>query len=392
MRLSSFVERIGGEGSRAWEIHARAVDRQRRGEDIILLSIGDPDFDTPPAIVDACVDSLRAGNTHYTDIVGEPVLRQAIARHYAAMTGMPTDPEQVVVFSGAQNALFAASLCLLDAGDEIISPEPMYVTYEAVIGASGATMVKVPLVRQTGFHLDTDAIAAAVTGRTRAIMLNTPHNPTGAVYNRDELEAVAELCRRHDLWLISDEVYATLTFEHQHVSPASLTGMADRTVVISSLSKSHAMTGWRLGWTIGPAALVPHLANLTLCMLYGAPGFIQQAAAHALDAEPPELAEMGVELCARRDLACTLLSGLAGVECLRPEGAMFIMLDIRGTGLSAHDFAAGLLDRHDVAVLPADAFGETARGHLRISLAVSQPQLTEACNRIAGYVKSLRVS
>lgn len=392
MRFSSFVERIGGEGSQAWEIHVRAVNRRRQGEDIILLSIGDPDFDTPPAIVDACVESLRAGNTHYTGIVGEPVLRRAIARHHAAMTGMPTDPEQVVVFSGAQNALFATSLCLLDTSDEVISPEPMYVTYEAVIGASGAMMVKVPLVRETGFHLDPDAIAAAVTGRTRAIMLNTPHNPTGAVYNRDELEAVAKLCRCHDLWLISDEVYATLTFEHQHVSPASLPGMADRTVVVSSLSKSHAMTGWRIGWAIAPAELVPHLAKLTLCMLYGAPGFIQQAAAHALDEKPAELAEMKEELRMRRDLVCTLLSGLAGIECLRPEGAMFVMLDIRGTGLSAHDFAAGLLDRHAVAVLPADAFGETARGHLRISLAVDRRQLTEACNRIVAYVDSLGVS
>lgn len=389
MRFSSFVDRIGGEGSEAWDIHVRAVRRRRQGEDVILLSIGDPDFDTPPAIVDACVASLRDGNTHYTSIVGEPALRAAIARRHGAMTGVATDPEQIVAFSGAQNALFAAALCLLDRDDEVISPEPMYVTYEAVIGASGATLVTVPLNRQTGFHLDPDAIAAAVTGRTRAILLNTPHNPTGAVYTRDELEAVAELCRRHDLWLISDEVYASLTFEHRHVSPAGLPGMAERTVVVSSLSKSHAMTGWRIGWAVGPADLAPHLANLSLCMLYGAPGFIQEAAALALEEEPPELAEMREELRQRRDLVCDRLSGLPGVECLRPEGAMFVMLDIRGTGIGAHDFAAGLLNRHDVAVLPADAFGETARGHLRISLAVDQLQLTDACDRIAAYTRTL---
>ncbi len=389
MRFSSFVERIGGEGSRAWEIHVRAVRRRRQGENVLLLSIGDPDFDTPPAIVDACVESLRAGNTHYTGIVGEPRLRTAVARRCSAMTGLAIEPDQVVIFSGAQNALFAASLCLLDRGDEVICPEPMYVTYEAVIGASGATMVKVPLVRETGFHLDPAAIAAAVTDRTRAILLNTPHNPTGAVYTRDELEAVAGLCRRQDLWLISDEVYATLTFERQHVSPASLPGMADRTVIVSSLSKSHAMTGWRIGWAVAPAALVPHLANLTLCMLYGGPGFIQEAAAEALEAEPPELSEMREELRRRRDRVCTLLSGLPGIECLRPEGAMFVMIDIRRTGISAHEFAAGLLDRHDVAVLPADAFGETARGHLRLSLAVDQAQLEIACERIATYVKSV---
>lgn len=389
MRLSTLTGRIGGEGAAAWDIHFRAVERIRAGDDIILLSIGDPDFDTPADIVETCVASLHAGNTHYTDLHGEPSLREAIAGRHRRMTGQPVDADNVVVFSGAQNGLFAAALCLLDRGDEVIVPEPMYVTYEAVIGVSGATLVTTPLLRETGFHLDLDALAAAVTGHTRAILLNTPNNPTGAVLRLDELEAVAELCRRHDLWLISDEVYSTLTFDREHISPCSLPGMAGRTVTVDSVSKSHAMTGWRVGWTVSPHELAPHLARLATCMLYGCPGFIQEAAAHALRHQPEGVAAMREELRARRDLVCERLGRIRGIECLWPEATMFVMLDIRGAGLSAQEFAAGLLERHDVAVLPADAFGPGAKGHVRISLSASREQLAEACGRIAAYAGEL---
>ena len=389
MRFSTLTERIGGEGAAAWDIHIRAVERIRAGNDIILLSIGDPDFDTPADIVKACVDSLHAGNTHYTDLRGEPSLREAIAERHRRMTGQPVEANDVVVFSGAQNGLFAAALCLLDRGDEVIAPEPMYVTYEAVIGVSGATLVPTPLLRETGFHLDLDALAAAVTNKTRAILLNTPNNPTGAVLRIDELEAVAEICRRHDLWLISDEVYSTLTFEREHISPCSLPGMAERTVTVDSVSKSYAMTGWRIGWTVSPPELVPHLARLATCMLYGGPGFTQDAAAHALRHQPEGVAAMREELRARRDLVCKRLDQLPRLECLWPEATMFVMLDIRGTGISAQDFATGLLDRHDVSVLPADAFGPGAKGHVRISLSASRQRLAEACERIAAYADKL---
>ena len=389
MRFSSLTERIAGEGARAWEIHYRATERRRRGEDVILLSIGDPDFDTPPSIVDACVAGLRAGNTHYAAVSGEPRLREAIARQHTATTGAACDPDQVVVFHGAQNALFSAALCLLDRGDEVIAPEPMYVTYEAVVGASGARMVTVPCPREAGFHPDLDALAAAVTSQTRAILLNTPNNPTGAVLTADEVEAVADLCRKHDLWLMSDEVYATLTFEREHISPCALPGMAERTVTVSSLSKSHAMTGWRVGWTVSPPALVPHFANLALCMHYGCPGFIQDAAAAGLQDEPAELAAMKAELRARRDLVCERLAGVAGLECLIPEAGMFVMLDIRESGIPAYDFAADMLERHAVSLLPADAFGQSARGHLRIGLCTSREILAEACERIADFAGKL---
>lgn len=391
MRFSSRVERIGGAGARAWEIHARAIGRSRQGDDVIMLSIGDPDFDTPPAIVDSAVAGLRGGNTHYNDIMGDPLLRRAIARQHAALCGLDTAPEQVAVFSGAQNALFAAAQCLLNEGDEVIAPEPMYVTYEALVGASGARLVTVPSPRERGFHFDPAAIQAAVNGNTRAVLLNTPNNPTGAVLTRGELEAVAEICREHDLWLISDEVYASLTFEADHVSPCGLPGMAERTVTVSSLSKSHAMTGWRVGWTVSPTELVSHFENLALCMLYGGPGFVHDGAVTALTRDLPETAAMKIEVRARRDLVCGLLASLPGLECLRPDAGMFVMVDIRTSGLSAHDYASRLLDEQAVSVLPADAFGPSARGHLRIGLCTDQETLRTACERIAAFALSLKI-
>jgi arginine:pyruvate transaminase len=385
MRFSSLTGRIGGEGARAWEIHIRAVQRRRRGEDVILLSIGDPDFETPPSIVDRCVDSLRAGNTHYTAISGEPALRAAIALYHGSISGSPCNPDQVVVFHGAQNALYSAAVCLFDHCDEVIVPEPMYVTYEAVVGVAGAHMIRTPCPREAGFHPDLDALAAAVTPRTRAILLNTPNNPTGTVLRADELMVVADLCRNHDLWLISDEVYAGLTFERDHVSPCALPGMAERTVTINSLSKSHAMTGWRVGWTVSPPELTPHLGNLALCMHYGCPGFIQDAAAAALSEAPVEIDSMKTELRARRDLVCGRLDGVNGLKCLKPDAGMFVMLDVRATGIPAFEFASGLLDSYAVALLPADAFGPSAHGHLRIGLCSGQDVLVKACDRIARH-------
>lgn len=390
MRFSSRTDRIGGDGAQAWEIHYRAVERVRQGDNVIMLSIGDPDFDTPPAIVDSAVAGLRGGKTHYTDVTGEPKLRAAIARRHAAMTGLDTAPEQVAVFSGAQNALFSAALCLLDEGDEVIAPEPMYVTYEAFIGASGARLVRVPSPREHGFHFDPAAIQGAVNGNTRAILLNTPNNPTGAVLTRAELEAVAKICVDRDLWLISDEVYATLTFEADHISPCSLPGMAERTVTVNSLSKSHAMTGWRVGWTVSPRELVGHLENLALCMLYGGPGFVHDGAITALTRDLPEVSAMKTETRARRDLVCDMLANLPGLECLRPDAGMFVMVDIRTSGLSTFDYASRLLDEQAVSVLPADAFGPSAQGHLRLGLCTDQATLRTACERIASFALALQ--
>lgn len=384
-RFASRVAALGGAEAAAWDIHAEAVRRRAAGEDVILLSIGDPDFPTPAPIVAAAKDSLDRGRTHYSEIAGQPALRQAIARHHEAVCGQAVDPERIVVLAGAQSALFTACQCLLQAGDEAIVPEPMYVTYPATVAASGAALVRVPLLAERGFHIDLEALAAAVTPRTRAILINSPHNPTGAVMTRHELEAVAALCRRHDLWLISDEVYSTLLYEGEHVSPAALPGMEGRTVTVASLSKSHAMTGWRVGWLIGSPDLVEHAANLALCMLYGSPPFIQDAATAALSHGQAEIVSMQDRFRRRRDAVCRRLAGLPGLACTRPKGGMFVMLDIRRTGLSAETFASRLLAEEGVCVLSGDAFGGAAAGHVRLSLTAPDERLAEACNRIGRF-------
>ncbi len=389
MRFSSLVERVGGEGAAAWDIHTQAVERQSKGDDVILLSVGDPDFDTPAPIVAAAIESLHRGRTHYMPIIGEPALRQAIAVSHARASGQPVGLENVAVVAGAQCALFCAAMCILDEGDEVIVPEPMYVTYEALLRAAGARIVQVPLPASRQFAVDPADIAAAITPRTRAILMNSPHNPTGAMMTMGQWEAITELCRAHDLWLLSDEVYAALTYEGEHVSPGALPGMADRTVTINSLSKSHAMSGWRLGWAIGPADLIPHISNLALCMLYGCPGFIQDAALAALRSPPAEIAEMRATYRARRDLVHRRLSQVAGLACHLPAAGMFMMVDVRRIGQSAQAFSQGLLDVQGVSVLAGDAFGPSAAGHVRLSLGTPDTVLEDACDRIVAYARGL---
>ena len=284
VRYAPLTERIRGTGADAWAVHDLAMARRARGEDVIVLSIGESDIDTPAAIVDEGVRALRAGHTRYAPMAGAEELRAAIAAHVGALAQTELAPGRVVFFPGAQAALFAVCQCILGPGDEVIVPEPTYVTYEAVIGTTGASIVHVPLPPERGFHIDPADVARAITPRTRAVLLTSPHNPTGAVMTRDELEAIGELCRAHDLWLVADEVYAELTYDVPHTSVLSLAGLGDRVVSISSLSKSHSMTGWRAGWAIGPAELAEHLTYLTLAMLYGSPGFVQDAALVALTA------------------------------------------------------------------------------------------------------------
>jgi arginine:pyruvate transaminase len=386
MKYSNLVERLQGRRTTAWEIHHAALQAAARGEDVIVLSVGDPDFGTPTPIVERAVAALREGDTHFTAIAGREPLRAAIAREHALQSGRAVGVQNVILSAGAQNGLFASSLCLCEAGDEVLVPEPMYLTYEAAIRASGATLVPVPVDAASGFHLDCDALEAAVTPRTRAIFFATPCNPTGAVMPREHLERIAQLARRHDLWVLSDEVYADLTFEREHVSIAALDGMAERTVTLGSLSKSHAMPGWRIGWVIAPETMITHLGRLTLCMLYGLPGFIQEAALTALDNRAQIVAQMR-EIYRRRDIVYGRLAKVPGVKCLLPEAGMFMMIDIRATGLDTQAFTWQLFEAQKVSVLDASAFGETANGYVRLGFVVDEPRLVEACERIAAFVE-----
>jgi arginine:pyruvate transaminase len=390
MRYSGLTQRIAGEGAEAWNIHYRALAYQADGQNITLLSIGDPDFATPPAIVDSAVASLRGGATHYAHIQGKPRLRELIARRHREDSGQPVTAANVAVMAGAQCALYAVAQCILDAGDEVIVPEPMYVTYEAALQASGAALVRVPLRPENDFALRVDDIAAAVTPRTQTLLLNSPHNPTGRMLTREQWADIADLCCRHDLWLISDEVYAQLAFQQAHVFPAALPGMAERTATINSLSKSHAMTGWRLGWVIGPEPLITHLARLALCMLYGSPDFIQDAACTALATSAEPVAHMRETYRQRRDVVCAELADSRELGVVTPAAGMFLMVDIRSTGLSAQAFADRLLDERGISVLAGEAFGPSAAGFIRLSLTVDAEQLAQASRRIRDFARQCR--
>jgi arginine:pyruvate transaminase len=390
MKFASIVDRLDTAAAYAWAIHDKARHRQNNGEDIILLSVGDPDFGTPPAISEAAIASLRAGRTHYGGFAGGQEFRQAVADRHASQTGQTIPPEQVVICPGGQNGLYAATLCLVESGDEVIVPEPRYVTYESVVNASGASRVDVLLDVERGFHLDPDKVAAAVTDRTRMILLNTPHNPTGMVMTREELEGIAELALKHDFWIVCDEVYADLTFDVPHVSVCSLPQVADRSVSIGSLSKSHAMQGWRLGWVIAPPALAKHLVNLVKPMHYGLSPFLQDAAVVALSEAHPETEAMNREYRERRDLVCSRVNAMPGLACSWPEGSMFLLVDVRGTGLDGESFAWGLLDHGGVSLLPGTGFGDSVTGHVRFSLTMRLAVLDDACDRIERYARSLQ--
>lgn len=389
MRFSPLVNRLQGDGLSAWDLHYRAQADKRAGRDVIVLSVGDPDFDTPPAITDATIASLRAGETHYSDLIGLPELRTAIAQRHQEKSGQPTTIDNVAIMPGAQCGLFATALCLLQSGDEVIVPEPMYVTYEATLQTPGARIVGVPQRPENGFHLDPQDVANAITPRTRAIYFATPCNPTGAMISRGTAEKVAALARQHDLWVVSDEVYAALTFGPEHVSIAGLPGMAERTVTVSSLSKSHAMTGWRLGWVIGPATFVEHVHNLSMAMLYGLPTFLQRGAIVAVEQDLAEVEMMRATYQHRRDLTVARLNQVPGLRCLSPDAGMFMMLDVRGTGLSAADFSTRLYEATGVSVLDATAFGQSAAGHVRMSFVADDKSLEEACRRISSFTRGL---
>lgn len=354
------------------------------------MSVGDPEFDTPATVAEAAHAALRAGDTHYTDMRGRQALRELIAARHRARTGQDVDAGNVVVVPGAQAGLFCASMCLGNPGDEIITTDPVYTTYEATIRASGATLVTVPLDSTRRFRIDLERLDAAVNDRTRAIFLANPNNPTGTVLHEDEMNFVVDLAARHGAWIVADEVYAEQVFDAPFVHFASLERSRERLVTVSSLSKSHAMTGWRLGWMVVPAEMAAHLENLMLAMLYGMPGFIQAAAIAALRECDGEVDAMREAYRRRRDLAMSQLADCRGIGCVRPDAGMFMLLDVSATGLAGGEFAARLFEEQGVSVLDAAAFGVAGEGYVRIAFAGADERLAEGCRRIRAFVDSLR--
>jgi aspartate/methionine/tyrosine aminotransferase len=388
MKFSHLVERIAGEGWDAWEIHSEANLARQRGEDVILLSVGDPDLDTPAPVLERAIERLRAGDTHYTPAPGRPALRAAIAAAHRARTGQRVEVENVIYLSGTQNALFTASLCLAGPGDEVIALEPLYPTYPATIEVTGARMVRARAPAEGGFRVDLAALEAAITPRTRAIFYASPNNPSGVILSEAELKRIGELARRHSLWLVADEVYAGLAPAGR--VPSLAAQLPEQVVTLGSLSKSHAMPGWRAGWLVGPRQLVAHVESLVMCMLYGLPGFIQEAAITALEVAPQ--AEQRIrDLCtARRDFLFGQLEGIKGIRYCSPDAGMFTLLDVRQTGLSGREFARELYRAERVSLMDGGAFGKETGGFVRLCFAADEAILREACLRIRRFVASIK--
>jgi len=367
----------------------RAYQMEHEGRDVIHLGVGDPDLDTPPAIVNAAKAALESGRTHYSPIPGEALLRRAIANVYLRDYDLKIEVDQITVFPGAQSALFATLQCLAGPGDEVILLEPFYATYEGVVRASGANVIAVPLSAENKFQLDIDRIKAAITQKTRVIVANSPGNPSGAVFCQGSWQSLLEVCLDAGIWLVSDEVYANFVFDDVHFSPLALPTAAQNVVVISSLSKSHAMTGWRIGWSISPVALASHLANLSQCLLFGVSQFTQDAAAFALQNSHEAAAEMRTIFRRRRNLFCDALENTKGLQVHRPDGGMFTMIDVSGLKMDGEIFANRLLDQSGVAVVPGFAFGDSVHNFVRVGYLQNEQALADAANRIKKFVANL---
>jgi aspartate/methionine/tyrosine aminotransferase len=379
---------IGTEGAFAVSARARALEAQ--GRPMIHLQIGEPDFDTPAHVREAAKRALDDGATHYAPFPGIPELRTAIADDVTRRKGFPADPSQVFVTVGGKGVMLYAILGLIDPGDEVIVPDPGYPIYESLTRFVGATPVPIPIRMENDFRLDVEELASLITPRTRLLIINSPANPTGGVLTRSDLERIAQLAAEHDLWVMTDEIYARILYDGaEHISIASLPDMAERTIVLDGFSKTFAMTGWRLGYAVVPDSLKEVFGELVINTISCAPTFAQVGAVQALVGPQDDVEAMVVEFKARRDLVVEGLNEINGIRCATPLGAFYAFPDISGTGLSGADFAERLLTEADVCVLPGTAFGGVGTEHIRISYANSRENLTEALARMGRFVAGL---
>jgi aspartate/methionine/tyrosine aminotransferase len=388
VRVATRMTTIGTES--AFEVAARARALEAEGRSIVHLEIGEPDFDTPANVRAAAKQALDEGATHYAPFPGIPTLREAIAADATARKAFPVTPDRVFVTVGGKGVMLYAILGIVDPGDEVIVPDPGYPIYESLVRFVGGTPVAIPIRMANDFRLDVDELASLITPRTRMLVVNSPANPTGGVLTRTDLERIAELAIRHDLAVLADEIYSRILYDGtEHVSIASLPGMAERTIVLDGFSKTYAMTGWRLGYAIVPPTLVQTYSQLIINTISCAPTFAQLGAVEALTGPQGDVDAMVVEFRARRDLVVDGLNAIAGVSCLRPTGAFYAFPDIAGTGLTGADLAERLLHDAGVCVLAGTAFGGVGTDHIRISYANSRENLSLALNRIRGLVESL---
>lgn len=388
MNISTRIATINGSGSDGWDLYRKARRLRAAGQEIVELTIGEHDIRTDPAILDAMDRAARAGHTGYALGPGVPELRDAIAARTEAATGVRTRRENVMIVPGGQSGLFAAHMTCCDAGDRALFLDPYYATYPGTLRAAGCVPVPVETRAADAFQPRAGDIDAVADG-ARSLLINTPNNPTGTVYARETLDGIARVATERDLWLISDEVYDSQVWEGAHLSPRSLPGMEERTLVVGSMSKSHAMTGSRIGWIVGPEAAVQGVLDLSTTTTYGVAAFIQHAALYALEQGSAFEAQIAEPFRRRRDLCAGIVARYNAVGLIPAQGAMYMMLDIRRTGLSGEAFANRLLDEHAIAVMPGESFGRAAAGHLRVALTIDDERLGTAVETLCQYATTL---
>ena len=370
----------------AFEVLARARELEAQGKHVVHLEIGEPDFDTPQHIVDAGVAALKDGFTHYGPSAGLPEVRQVIIDEVNRTRGLNLGPHHVVVTPGAKPILFFTALAAIETGDEVIYPDPGFPIYESVISFVGANPVAIPLRESNDFQMDIDELKRLITPRTKMIIINSPGNPTGGVLSHDQLAAIAELAVKHDLWVLSDEIYGRIVYEDQHESITQFDGLVERTIILDGLSKAYAMTGWRLGYGVMPNDLAFLVSRLMTNSNSCTASFSQRAIIAALQGTQKPTDDMVAEFRRRRDMLVAELNSIPGFSCRNPRGAFYAFPNITGTGRKSRELAEKLLEDAGVAVLSGTAFGQHGEGYLRLSYANSPENLREAVRRIREYI------
>ena len=386
-QFSDTAQRINGDDGAAWAVHDQALEMQRSGKDVVVLSIGDPDFRTPDPIVDNAVSHMRVGRTHYSPALGEINLRRAVADYETRVSPHECSVDEVAIFPGATSAIYSVMSCLLNPNDTILIVDPQYVGYAPIMQALNVNVDLVCAVAEDGFVIQLDAILKGITDQTKVIFLNTPANPTGAIIDTDTLRELASICQKKKIWLICDEVYSMFTYDKPHVSLRTAADKTDYLIVIDGLSKSHAMSGWRMAWTVAPEALTEQLGNFLGMSVFGCPQFIQDASAFALNNDEFYVREMREEYRKRRDAVCERLLSMPKFRFHKPDAGMFVMIDVKAFGNDDKAFAQRLLDSQMLSVLPGSAFGDSTTGHVRYSLVQPMDTLMEGCDRLEKFAR-----
>lgn len=384
MRLAKRMERLGTET--AFAVLARARELEREGKEIVHLQIGEPDFDTPQHIIDACCEALNSGYTHYGPSAGDPEFRETVAWHLNRTRGTNYAAENITIVFGAKPIIYWGITACVDEGDEVIYPNPGFPIYESMINFVGGIPVPCPLREENDFRFDVDELASLVTPKTKMIVINSPQNPTGGVLELSDLEKIAQIAIDNDLWVMSDEPYERVLYEGTHHSIAALPEMQDRTLLLDCFSKMFAMTGWRLGWGATNPKLAAELAKLQTNCTSCVSAFTQRAGIVALKGPFDESDKMVAEFKRRRDVIVDGLNAIEGITCLRPKGAFYVFPNITGTGYTSKELQDGLLEDAGVACLAGTSFGEYGEGYLRFSYANSVENIERALGRIADWL------